>query len=60
MHRELTKLSFNIEIVAIDYGQDIGFRFLEADGCVKRYKSSGIDDVNITICDINANILEVG
>ena len=40
--------------------RDIGFRFLEADGCVKRYKSSGIDDVNITICDINANILEVG
>ena len=38
---------------------DIRFRFLEAGRCVERCKSSGMDDVNITICDINANMLEV-
>ena len=38
---------------------DIRFRFLEAGRCVERCKSSGMDDVNIAIYNINANILEV-
>lgn len=39
---------------------DIAFRFLEAGGCIERSKSSGVDPINITICDINANMLDVG
>ncbi len=39
---------------------DIAFRFLEAAGCVERSKSSGIDPIRITVCDINAEMLRVG
>ena len=39
---------------------DISFRFLEAAGCVERSKSSGIDPIRITVCDINKEMLRVG
>jgi ubiquinone/menaquinone biosynthesis methyltransferase len=39
---------------------DIAFRFLEAAGCVERGKSSGLDPIRITVCDINAEMLRVG
>lgn len=39
---------------------DIAFRFLEAAGCVERSKSSGTDPIQITVCDINAEMLRVG
>ena len=39
---------------------DIAFRFLEAAGCVERSKSSGIDPIRITVCDINTEMLRVG
>ena len=39
---------------------DVAFRFVEAAGCPERSKSSGIDPVCITVCDINAEMLRVG
>ena len=39
---------------------DVAFRFVEAAGCVERAKSSGIDPVQITVCDINHEMLRVG
>lgn len=39
---------------------DVAFRFVEAAGCVERAKSSGIDPVQITVCDINTEMLRVG
>lgn len=39
---------------------DVAFRFFEAAGCVERSKSSGIDPIQITICDINKEMLRVG
>ena len=39
---------------------DVAFRFVEAAGCVERAKSSGIDPVQITVCDINNEMLRVG
>jgi ubiquinone/menaquinone biosynthesis methyltransferase len=39
---------------------DISFRFLEAAGCVERAKSSGRDEIGITVCDINSEMLKVG
>ena len=39
---------------------DVAFRFLEAAGCVERSKSSGMDPVQITVCDINKEMLRVG
>jgi ubiquinone/menaquinone biosynthesis methyltransferase len=39
---------------------DIAFRFLDAAGCVERAKSSGVDLIQITVCDINTEMLRVG
>jgi ubiquinone/menaquinone biosynthesis methyltransferase len=39
---------------------DIAFRFIEAAGCQERSKSSGEDEVQVTVCDINPEMLRVG
>ena len=39
---------------------DVAFRFLEAAGCPERSKSSGKDDISVTVCDINPDMLRVG
>jgi ubiquinone/menaquinone biosynthesis methyltransferase len=39
---------------------DVAFRFLEAAGCLERAKSSGNDNISITVCDINPDMLRVG
>ena len=39
---------------------DVAFRFLEAAGCPERSKSSGKDEIGITVCDINPDMLRVG
>jgi len=39
---------------------DIAFRFVDAAGCQERSKSSGEDKVQITVCDINPEMLRVG
>ena len=39
---------------------DVAFRFLEACDCVERSKSTGLDPIQITICDINPSMLAVG
>mmetsp|Transcript_12758 Transcript_12758/g.16167 ORF Transcript_12758/g.16167 Transcript_12758/m.16167 type:complete len:345 (-) Transcript_12758:89-1123(-) len=39
---------------------DVAFRFLEAASCPERAKSSGKDEIAITVCDINSDMLRVG
>lgn len=39
---------------------DVAFRFLESCGCVERSKSTGLDPIQITVCDINPSMLAVG
>jgi len=39
---------------------DVAFRFLEEAQCIERAKASGKDEISITVCDINKNMLEVG
>jgi 2-methoxy-6-polyprenyl-1,4-benzoquinol methylase len=39
---------------------DVAFRFVEAAGCLERSKSSGLDPIQITVCDINQEMLRVG
>ena len=39
---------------------DVAFRFLEAAGCPERSKSSGKDEISVTVCDINPDMLRVG
>jgi ubiquinone/menaquinone biosynthesis methyltransferase len=39
---------------------DISFRFVEAAKCEERAKSSGTDEINVTVCDINPEMLRVG
>lgn len=39
---------------------DVAFRFVEAAECVERAKSSGQDDITVTVCDINTAMLQVG
>lgn len=39
---------------------DVAFRFLEAASCPERSKSSGTDEISITVCDINNEMLRVG
>jgi 2-methoxy-6-polyprenyl-1,4-benzoquinol methylase len=39
---------------------DVAFRFVEAAGCIERAKSSGLDPISITVCDINTEMLRVG
>lgn len=54
-----TLAQFKILDVAGGTG-DVAFRFVEAAGCVERAKSSGIDPIQITVCDINSEMLRVG
>jgi len=39
---------------------DVAFRFVDAAGCRERAKSSGRDEVSVTVCDINPEMLRVG
>ncbi|KAL7538133.1 hypothetical protein ACHAWF_007119 [Thalassiosira exigua] len=39
---------------------DVAFRFVEAAGCEERAKSSGRDEISITVSDINPEMLRVG
>jgi len=39
---------------------DVACRFFDAAGCLERSKSSGVDPVSITVCDINTEMLRVG
>lgn len=51
----------NLRILDVAGGTgDIAFRFVDAAGCVERSKSTGIDEVQITVCDINPEMLRVG
>mmetsp|Transcript_39034 Transcript_39034/g.79593 ORF Transcript_39034/g.79593 Transcript_39034/m.79593 type:complete len:357 (-) Transcript_39034:61-1131(-) len=51
--------SINILDVAGGTG-DVAFRFIDAAGCVERARSSGRDEVSVTVCDINGEMLRVG
>lgn len=39
---------------------DVAFRFVDAAGCAERAKSSGVDEIAVTVCDINPEMLRVG
>ena len=39
---------------------DVAFRFIDAADCVERAKSSGRDEISVTVCDINPEMLRVG
>ena len=39
---------------------DVAFRFIDASGCLERAKSSGEDEISVTVCDINPEMLRVG
>lgn len=39
---------------------DVAFRFVDVAQCVERAKSTGDDPVQITVCDINSEMLRVG
>ena len=39
---------------------DIAFRMIDAMQCEERSKSSGNDPINVTVCDINTEMLRVG
>jgi ubiquinone/menaquinone biosynthesis methyltransferase len=39
---------------------DVAFRFVDAAGCPERSKSSGEDPIQVTVCDINPEMLRVG
>lgn len=39
---------------------DVAFRFVDAADCQERAKSSGRDEISVTVCDINPAMLDVG
>jgi len=39
---------------------DVAFRFVDAVKCQERAKSSGKDEISVTVCDINPEMLRVG
>eukprot|EP00567_Pseudictyota_dubia_P014250 CAMPEP_0197439866 /NCGR_PEP_ID=MMETSP1175-20131217/6516_1 /TAXON_ID=1003142 /ORGANISM="Triceratium dubium, Strain CCMP147" /LENGTH=352 /DNA_ID=CAMNT_0042969863 /DNA_START=53 /DNA_END=1111 /DNA_ORIENTATION=- len=39
---------------------DVAFRFVDAAGCPERALSSGRDEISVTVCDINKEMLKVG
>mmetsp|Transcript_16299 Transcript_16299/g.23989 ORF Transcript_16299/g.23989 Transcript_16299/m.23989 type:complete len:310 (-) Transcript_16299:130-1059(-) len=39
---------------------DIAFRFVDTCNCHERSKSSGSDEISVTVCDINSEMLRVG
>lgn len=51
--------SFKILDVAGGTG-DVAFRFVDAARCYERSKSSGVDPIQITVFDINSEMLRVG
>ena len=53
------QIDFKILDVAGGTG-DVAFRFVDAANCVERAKSSGLDNVSVTVCDINHEMLRVG
>eukprot|EP00977_Amphora_coffeiformis_P010149 scaffold2363_cov159-Amphora_coffeaeformis.AAC.11 len=53
------QIDFQILDVAGGTG-DVAFRFVDAANTVERAKSSGADNVKITVCDINTEMLRVG
>ena len=53
------QIDFQILDVAGGTG-DVSFRFVDAANAVERAKSSGVDNVKITVCDINTEMLRVG
>ena len=52
-------LRFSVLDVAGGTG-DVAFRFVDAAKCPQRAKSSGLDEVSVTVCDINPEMLRVG
>jgi ubiquinone/menaquinone biosynthesis methyltransferase len=51
----------NLKILDVAGGTgDVAFRFVDAAGCPERSKSSGVDEVQVTVCDINPEMLRVG
>ena len=56
---EDSEVSFSILDVAGGTG-DVAFRFVDAANCEERAKSSGKDEINVTVCDINPEMLRVG
>ena len=54
-----TKSLFSILDVAGGTG-DVAFRFIDAAKCEERAKSSGKDEISVTVCDINPEMLRVG
>lgn len=57
--RENDVPSFSVLDVAGGTG-DVAFRFADAAGCRERAKSSGTDEICVTVCDINPEMLRVG
>jgi ubiquinone/menaquinone biosynthesis methyltransferase len=53
------KATLNLLDVAGGTG-DVAFRWLEAAKCNERSRSTGRDQVQITVCDLNADMLRVG
>lgn len=39
---------------------DVAFRFVDSANCEERSKNSGKDEINVTVCDINPEMLRVG
>jgi len=40
---------------------DMAFRFIDAAGCIERSKRlGGVDEISVTVCDINTEMLRVG
>ena len=59
--RRSTNPPRNLKILDVAGGTgDIAFRFIDAAGCPERSKSSGADEVQVTVCDINPEMLRVG
>jgi ubiquinone/menaquinone biosynthesis methyltransferase len=60
---KLARKASNREVRILDVAGgtgDVAFRFVEGAGCQERSKSSGEDPVQVTVCDINAEMLRVG
>ena len=59
--RQTTDNGGELKILDVAGGTgDIAFRMMEKAGSLERSKSSGTDPVQVTVCDINAEMLRVG
>jgi 2-methoxy-6-polyprenyl-1,4-benzoquinol methylase len=57
----VTKKGSGFSILDVAGGTgDIAFRFIDAAKCEERAKSSGLDEIAVTVCDINPEMLRVG